>query len=191
MAGPIVTVLVATASAAAAQAPPFVLEVRGGSSIPVGSFADGDRRGEGSAADRSFGLAFGVTRTSSRTTFVGFSQHRFGCEDIGCDGDGTFVATTIDVGVRYNVTLHRQVVPWIRIGGLTTRVELGDHPDYRDQVSSLGFGGEVGAGVYLGSANAVGLSPGVRFTAVNSGLPGGGVLRMRYLVADLALVIAF
>ncbi len=187
----VISVSAVLAPDAAAQAPPFVLEVRGGASIPIGSFADGARPAEGATADRSFGMAFGVTRTSTRTTFVGFSQHRFACEDAGCDTDGSFVATNVEIGMRFNVNLHRHVIPWIRVGGLTTRVELGDHPDYPDAVSSLGYGGEIGAGVYLGAAGPVGLSPGVRVTAVNSGLPDGGLLRMRYLVADVAVVIAF
>lgn len=176
---------------ASAQAARFALEFRGGGTLPTAPFADGARPGEGAAAGPSFGLSFGVTARPGRTTMVGFSQHRFACEDAGCDPDGTWVATNVEIGFRYNLRVDPNLMPWIRVGGLTTRVELDAHPDYRDALSDLGYGGEIGAGLLLAPNRTLAFSPGVRFTAVNTGLPGGGLLRMRYVVADLGLVVAF
>lgn len=174
-----------------AQAARFALEFRGGAGIPAPPLSDGGRRGEGAAVGPSFGLSFGVTARPGRTTTVGFSQHRFACEDAGCDEGGSYVATNVEAGFRYNLRIDPTLMPWIRIGALTTRVELDDHPDHRDALSDLGYGGEIGAGLLLRPNSAIAFSPGVRYTAVNSGLPGGGLLRMRYVVGDLGLVIAF
>lgn len=186
-----VLALFVAAPGVSAQAARFALEFRGGAGLPLAPFADGSRPGEGAAVGPSFGLSFGVTASPGRTTMVGFSQHRFQCEAAGCDVDGSWVATNVEVGFRYNLRIDPRVIPWIRVGALTTRVELDDHPDHREAVSDLGYGGEVGAGFLIGPNGPVAFSPGVRYTAVNSGLPGGGLLRMRYAVADLGLVIAF
>ncbi|MEQ8331111.1 MAG: hypothetical protein RH859_11690 [Longimicrobiales bacterium] len=178
-------------SAAAGQAAPLVLEARSGSAVPLGSFDDGVRPGEGTGAGFSFGLGFAYSGSGRRTTTFGFAQHRFPCRDAGCRVGESWVATAFDVGVRLNLATSGDVIPWIRLAGLAARTELDAHPDYRGDVTELGFGGEAGIGLYIGAFESVALNPGVRAAAVNTGLPGGGVLRMRYLVADLGLAVAF
>jgi hypothetical protein len=64
-------------------------------------------------------------------------------------------------------------------------------PGSPEGVSSLGWGGEVGLGVYLGATSSVSLNPGIRLVAVNTELPGGSVIHMRTIVADLGLALAF
>ena len=123
--------------------------------------------------------------------YVGFSQHRFGCDAAGCAPGGEYVATGFDLGFRWDLMTRGSVIPWIRLGVLTTGVETPDLPPPDAGVSELGFGGEVGLGVYIGTSSPVALNPGIRFSAVNTKLPGGGVLRMRYLVADVALTLSF
>ncbi len=176
---------------ASAQAAPLVLEIQGGASIPVGSLRSGSGPAEGTSAGPSFGVDFALSGSGRRTTFVGFSQHRFGCGAAGCASGGQYVATGLDVGTRVSLFTLGSVIPWIRLGAVTTRVEMPATAMTPSGVSSLGFGGDLGFGVFLGASRAIALNPAVRFTAVNSGLPGGGVLRMRYLVADLSLVLAF
>ena len=83
------------------------------------------------------------------------------------------------------------VSPWLRLGGLTTRVESAGVPGSASGVSRLAFGGEVGVGVFLGAWSSVALNPGIRFSAVNTRLPGGSLLRMRYAVVDLGLALSF
>jgi hypothetical protein len=59
-------------------------------------------------------------------------------------------------------------------------------------VTALGFGGEAGFGLRVPVAGRFYASPGVRFGAVDSGLPEDqGALRLRYVVAELALVVGF
>ena len=79
----------------------------------------------------------------------------------------------------------------LRLGGTTLRMETPALPDGPAGVSDRGYGGEVGAGIYIGAWNAVALNPGVRFTAIGTRLPGGADLGMRFLVADLGLSLAF
>ncbi len=176
---------------AAAQAAPLVLEIQGGASIPVGSLRSGSAPGEGTSASRSFGVDFALSGSGRRTIYVGFSQHRFGCAAAGCPSGELYVATGLDFGTRVSLLRSGPVNPWIRLGAVTTRVEMPPTSATPAGVSKLGIGGDVGFGVFLGTSRAIALNPAVRLTAVNTGLPGGGVLRMRYLVADLSIVVAF
>lgn len=176
---------------AAAQASPLVVEVRGGASVPAFSFADGTRPGEGVSAGPSVSVDIAVSGDSRRTFIAGFSQHRFGCDELGCPEDESYVATGVNLGWRWNLTTSGDVIPWVRLAGRTVRVELPERDAGAEAVSDLGFGGEVGAGVYIGTFSRLALNPGVRLAATNSGLPGGGVLRLRYWVADLGLALAF
>ncbi len=181
---------VAGPRALAAQASPLVLEVRGGVSSPLGSFADGTRPGEGVSAGPSLSVDFAFSGNSRRTVTVGFAQHRFGCEELGCAEDD-YVATGVNLGWRLNLATRGDVIPWVRLAGRTVRVELPERDAGPEAVTDLGFGGEIGAGVYIGTFSRLALNPSVRVAATNSGLPGGGTLRLRYWVADLGLALAF
>jgi hypothetical protein len=174
-----------------AQAAPLVVEVRAGASIPFGDFASGSQVGEGVAPGPSFGVRLAMSGSGRRTLFGGFSQHRFACEDAGCRAGSDFVATGVDAGLQVNLVTRGSVVPWLRFGGLTTRVESPGLAGSPEGVSSLGWGGEVGLGVYLGATSSVALNPGIRVVAVNTELPEGSVIHMRYVVADLGLALAF
>jgi hypothetical protein len=176
---------------ATGQDRPLLLEVHGGAVVPTGSFADGRRPGEGTSAGPSFRTAFALRRGGRGTYYAGFSQHRFGCEGAGCASDGRYVATGFDLGVRIALLQGHPVIPWVRIGGITTRVETDDLPEPDSGVSDLGFGGEAGFGVYIGRNSAVALNPSVTFSAVNSELPGGSTLRLRFVTMTIGLVFAF
>ena len=195
--GPRLAVLLSMAAAMCvpstveAQASPLVLEIHGGASVPVGSFHDGVRPGEGGTPAASFGVDFALSGEGRRTLYVGFSQHRFGCEDAGCQAGGEYVATGFDLGLRINLRTSGSVLPWLRLGAVSTRVELPAVQGAAQGVSGLGLGGEAGLGLYIGTYSPVALVPGIRVTAVNTELPGGTLLRMRYVVADVALAFAF
>lgn len=184
-------VLSAAPGAAAGQAAPLVVEVRGGASVPALSFADGERTGEGVSAGPSFSVDFAFSGSSRRTLTVGFSQHRFGCEEVGCADGGAYVATGMNLGVRLNLRTTGDVIPWLLLGGRSVRVELPERGARPRGLSTLGFGGEAGVGVYIGTFRSLALNPGFRMAAVNTELPGGELLRMRYWVADLGLSLAF
>jgi hypothetical protein len=181
----------ALGSSAVAQDAGLVLEVHGGAAVPLSGFADGTGVGEGTTSGPSLSIAFMRPSQGRRAIYFGFSQHRFGCEDAGCVVDGRYVATGFDVGVRLALLRSGPVMPWIRLGGITTRVETDDLGGANVGVSKLGFGGEVGAGVYIGRSSSLAVNPGVRYALVDTDLPGGDTLSMRYLVAQLAIALAF
>jgi hypothetical protein len=187
----VVAVLAFAPAPAAAQTAPLVVEVRGGASVPVADLAGGTDPGEGVDAGASFGVDFAVSGQGRRTVYAGFSQHRFGCGEAGCGAGGAYVATTLDLGFRVNLLARGAVVPWVRVGGLTLRMETPALPDSPGGVTDRGYGAEVGAGLHIAAWDALAFSPEVRFTAVGTRLPGGDDLAMRFLVADLGLSLAF
>jgi len=184
-------VLLSIPGDAGAQAAPLVVEVRTGGSVPVTPFASGTRVGEGAGAGLSFGMDLALSGSGRRTLYLGFSQHRFPCENAGCPSGGRYVATGFQGGYRINLVTRGSVIPWVRGGVVTTRVESPGAPGSPEGLSRLGVGGEVGAGVYIGTSRAIAFNPGIRWVGVNSELPGGSLLRLRYVVADLALALAF
>jgi hypothetical protein len=179
------------AAPASAQDRPLLLEGHGGIAVPVGSFAESSALGRGATAGPTLSVLFAVPGDGRRTLYAGFSQSRFGCEDAGCSPDGRFVATGFNVGLRFALLPGRMAMPWIRIGAITTRVETDDLPAPDAGVSDLGVGGEAGAGVYIGGDGPVAVNPAVTFSVVNSTLPGGSTLGLRYLTAQLGIVVAF
>ncbi len=174
-----------------AQAAPLVIEVRVGATAPVTPFASGSRVGEGASPGVSFGVDLAFSGSGRRTFYAGFSQHRFPCGDAGCPAGGRYVATGFQSGFRFNLSTRGSVIPWLRAGVITTRVESPGVPGSVDGVSALGVGGEVGAGVYIGVFRVIAFNPGLRVAAVNSELPGRSLLRLRYAVADFAFALAF
>jgi hypothetical protein len=174
-----------------AQDSPLVVEARGGAGVPVASFASGAGPGEGAGPGASFGVDIGLAGGGRWTPYVGFSQQRFGCEDAGCPSDGVYVATGFRAGLRFIPLPHAGLLPWVGLGAVTTHVEAADLGAANVGASDLGVGGEVGVGLHIGGARAVGVSPALRLAAVDTRLPDGTLLRMRYWVADLALVLTF
>jgi hypothetical protein len=174
-----------------AQAAPLVVEVRAGAALPVSALAAGTAPGEGVKAGPSFGVDFAMSGQGRRTVYAGFSQHRFACAGAGCPSGDSYVATSLDVGFRFSLVTRGPVIPWIRLGGTTLRMETPALPDGPAGVSDRGYGGEVGMGVYVGAWSSVALNPGVRFTTASTRLPGGDDLTLRFVVADLGLSLAF
>lgn len=177
--------------AAAAQDASLAVEALGGGSFPVASFRSGTAPGEGTEAGASFGVLLTMAGAGRRTTYFGFSQHRFGCSAAGCPQDGSYIATGLDAGLRFNILNRGSILPWVGLGGLTTRVELPGFDGGDPGVSSLGFGGEASAGVYIGAGRAVAVNPQVRFATLGVDLPGDQRLTLRYVVAAVSLVLAF
>jgi hypothetical protein len=139
----------------------------------------------------SLSVDFTLSGKGRRSTYIGFSQDRFGCVDAGCALGGSFVATGMNAGFRFSLRTRGGVIPWIRVGALTTRVESEGVPGSPAGTSKLAYGGDAGFGVYVGAWNFVAINPGLRIAAVNTALPGGALLRMRYAVLDLGLALAF
>ena len=174
-----------------AQDRPLLLEIHGGAAVPMGTFADGAASGEGATPGPALSVLFAAPSGGWRTLYLGFSQNRFGCEDAGCDAAGRLVATGFNAGIRIAPVPGHLVMPWVRLGAITTRVETGDLPAPDAGVSELGFGGEVGGGIYVGGDRPFAVNPSVTLSMVDTTLPGGASLRLRYLTAHLGIVFAF
>jgi hypothetical protein len=101
------------------------------------------------------------------------------------------VTTGVDVGLRLTPIRGHAVLPWVGVGGFTTRVESPGVAGSSEGTSSLGFGGEVSAGVYVGVARGLALTPAVRWRKADTDLPGGATLSLHHLVADVGLALTF
>lgn len=197
-----IAVLLAAALCAGASHPadaqdaPLLLEAHGGASIPLGDLRDGDGPGEGTTTGPSLSVTFGLASGGWRTIYVGFSQHRFGCEAAGCGPDGRYVATGFNAGLRIVPIPRGPVVPWLAVGVITTRVETGDlaatpqgAPDAG--VSELGFGGQAGVGALVRLSQSLGWSVAGTLSSVGSKLPGGASLPLRYVTAHTGITLLF
>ena len=173
-----------------AQGAPLTVEARAGAAVPLGAFADGSGLGEGTSA----GVAFGVEVTVGggwRTLYAGFSQLRFGCQDAGCPEGKSYVATGVDMGLRLTPIRGHAVLPWVGVGGSTTRVESPGVDGSPAGTSSLGFGVELSGGVYVGVARGLALTPAVRWRKADTELPGGASLPLQHLIVDVGLALTF
>lgn len=173
------------------------MEVNGGASIPVAEFAALDGWEGEASTDASFGVHFALTR--GRLGYVvGFSEHRFRCPEAGCGVETDLVSTSWDIGIRVNLRTSG-VVPWLRFGvvaalleaDLATVASPGVTATTVREESDRRWGFEAGAGVLIPVATRFGLNPGVRYGKVDLDLASKGVLRERYLVVDLGLVLGF
>ena len=173
-----------------AQDSPLLLDVDGGVALPVSSFADGRGRGEGTEAGPTLEVGFTLPRSDRFALVLGFHQQRFGCGPAGCGAGGTYVATGFDLGLRLALLTGDRVVPWIAGAAVTTRVETGDLPAPDAGVSKLGWGVKGVAGLWVGN-DWVALQPKVSFTTVDTELPGGSTLGLRYVSATLGVSFPF
>ena len=170
------------------------MEVNGGASVPVAEFAAVDGWEGEASTDASFGVHFVLT-SGHLGYVVGFSEHRFKCLEAECGAQTDLVSTAWDLGVRLNLRTSG-VVPWLRLGVVAALLEAdlgtaGSAGATVREESDRGWGFEAGAGILIPLAARFGLSPGVRYGRVDLDLASKGVLRERYLVVDLGLVLGF
>jgi len=183
--------MVTWAPALSGQDPVLTLSAEPGWTIPLGDFSDGSAPGEGVEGGASLGVTFTLHGDGWRSWYAGFNQKRFACEAAGCAADDSYRATGFHAGVLAVFARRRPVQPFLRVGAVTTRVETRSLPAPDGGVSDLGFGGEVGLGLTLLAQSPVAITPTVTATRIDSTLPGGTSLRLRYLTATLAVVLAF
>jgi len=193
MTGLWVTCLGLAPTPAQGQEGPYAFSIRGGTTLPVGSFRDETEGWEGRAG-RGTSLAMGFTFPLFRFVggYLGFSQHKFGCDENVCPEGNSWVSTGFDVALRV-VAGGGMVRPWVQGGVHTHRMEARIHGDAGPlSLNSEGGGGyEVGGGILIKVAERMSLSPGVRYGLGNVPISGHPNLGIRFLVFDLGLVAGF
>lgn len=185
--------LLAAGTGAAGQISPLSVEIRMGGSLPLEEFSETKAEWPGAAGEGfAFGLDFSYAPRWWLAPYVGFSQMRFSCSAGGCGRETDLISTGFDAGAR--VLFHPgRIAPWLRAGFITYRVE-GLAPGLggvEGVVSDRSVGFEAGAGVAIRIRPNLVLSPGVRYAGMSPGFDGLGSLTMRYLVADMGLVLGF
>jgi hypothetical protein len=143
-------------------------------------------------AEASFGVHFDYRAGARTSVHVGFSQHRIGCSELGCPGDGEYVHTGWDVGTRFDL-LTGLVRPRLRVGAVFARVERDFLEDgtVQRRLSDLSVGAEAGVEVAVRVGPRIHVAPAVRYLWLNTRYPGEGLLRIRYVVTDVALILGF
>ena len=187
-----IVMMIVSGSSLAAQDFPLSVEGRGGMALPVASFASGPDQGGEIGRAPTFGLHFVYRGQSGWGPYVGFSQHRFDCAADGCPaGAGTsareYVATSWDIGTQRTVGRWG----WVRAGFLFGRLERDfagpEGPLHR--TSSLSLGVEGGLGLNVPIKGRVRLTPGIRYSWLNTRFRDDGFVRMRWFSADVGMVL--
>lgn len=193
-AGGLVTVLLLVLvlpCVARAQVSPLLVELRGGAALPSGGFLDEESGWDGMGGGApSFGADFTLVWSGRWGSYFGFGQDRFECPSDRCAREDELVATGFDLGLRVLLFSDSRVVPWIGGGGLSYRVER-HRTGAPSTATGRGWGWEVGAGSYLVLSERVYLNPSARLRSLDLDRGEPNELRVRAVVVDLGLVLAF
>jgi hypothetical protein len=180
-------------TALAAQEGAFAYQIRGGGTLPVLAFRSQDEGWEGKTGPgTSLAMGFTIPLIAPLGGYLGFSQHRFGCDGGVCPGGKNWISTGFDVALRLQLGEGR--TRWWLQGGLHThRLEARLMQDGEPQwVTSRGGGGyEGGGGVLVQVGDRMSLAPGLRYGEGSVPFSDHPSLRPRYLVLDVGLVIGF
>lgn len=172
----------------------FAVEIRGGAALPVSSFRAGDQGWAGEAGPgSSFGIGFTFPAPGPFGSFLGFGQRRFSCDGPLCEAGSDWLSTGFDVALRL-VMGKRRIRPWLR-GGLHTHLVEGRVLEEGDMVTNLrsdpGAGFEVGGGLLIAIGERTSLSPGVQYGRGEVSFPSRSTLRLRYLSAEVGVMMGF
>jgi len=175
------------------QEGPFAFQIRGGGIQPVASFKDAAEGWEEEAGrGPSLGMGFTFPLFSVVGGYLGFSQHRFACDENVCPEGKNWISTGFDVALRV-VLGQRKVRSWVQGGIHTNRIEgrVRRGEGIQSLHSEGGAGFEVGGGLLLTVAERMSLSPGVRYGSGDVPFSEYPTMELRYLVFDLGLVVGF
>jgi hypothetical protein len=191
---PILVLLLSTVSSGVeGQEGAYAFQIRGGVTQPLGDFLDESMGWEGRAGAGS-SMAMGFTFPLYRFIggLVGFSQHRFACDENVCPEGKAWISTGFDVAIRI-AGKRGPVRPWIQGGFHNHRIQVKILEDgLPRKVNSDGGGGlEAGLGLLVQIGERTSLSPGVRYGLGNVPFSDHPTLDLSFLVFDVGLVIGF
>jgi hypothetical protein len=175
------------------QEGPYAFQIRGGGTWPLGAFQDdalGWEEEAGSGPSLGMGFTFPLFRFVGG--YLGFSQHRFACDEDVCPEGRPWISTGFDVALRV-VLGDERTRPWIQGGLHTHRIQgrILEDGQVRKLNSQGGGGYEVGGGVLVQIGERMSLSPGIRYGSGEVPFSIQPTMELRYLVLDLGLVIGF
>jgi hypothetical protein len=177
----------------AGQEGSFAFQIRGGASIPVLGFRSQDDGWEKKASPgASLAMGFTIPLLNPLGGYLGFSQHRFGCDGSVCPGGKPWISTGFDVALRLLLGEGR-VRSWLQAGLHTHRLEarLLQNGVPRSVNSRGGGGYEVGGGILVRGGDRMSFAPGLRYGEGNVPFSDHPSLRPRYLVLDIGIVAGF
>ncbi|HET6229470.1 MAG TPA: outer membrane beta-barrel protein [Longimicrobiaceae bacterium] len=161
---------------------PFSVEVRGGASIPTGTFKDNFKTGYTTSANVTFHAlpVLGI--------YGGYSLNGYDVKDAA--GGGSVREQGFDAGVRVDVpTPLIPIDPFIRAGAVYHKLKETGTTSPAETDNKLGF--EVGAGVAFALGPKVSVTPAVSYTKISdvevSGVPIG--LDISHVRADIGIRI--
>lgn len=161
--------------------------------MPVGGFlAEEPGWEEKARPNRSFGMGFTFPLYRSLGGYLGFSQHRFGCDEDVCPQGEKWITTGFDVAFRV-VLGGPSIRQWFQAGIHTNRIEgmVFDGGGVRS-VHSEGAGGyEIGGGILVEVGERMSLAPGIRYGLSDVPFSTRPSMGLRYLVVDVGLVLGF
>ena len=176
-----------------AQEGSYAFQIRGGGTVPVAAFRD-DAQGWEEKAGTGTSLGMGFTFPLYRFIggYLGFSQHRFACDEDVCPKGEAWISTGFDLALRV-VVGDRRIRPWVQGGLHTHRIEsrVSGQGHVQGLHSEGGGGYEVGGGVLVQVGERMSLSPGVRYGSGDVPFSARPTMSLRYLVFDLGLVVGF
>ncbi len=172
----------------------FAFEIRGGPSLPLSSFRSGEGPWPGETGPgASFGMGFTLPAPGPFGSYFGFGQRRFSCKGPLCSKGSEWISTGFDVDLRL-VLGRKRVRPWVR-GGVHTHLVEGRVLRQGEVVegirSDTGAGFEVGGGILVAIGERTSLSPGVHYGWGKVAFPKDPSFQLRYLNAELGLVLGF
>ncbi len=176
-----------------AQEGSYAFQIRGGGTLPVAAFRDDAQGGEeGAGSGTSLGMGFTFPLNRFIGGYLGFSQHRFACDEDVCPKGKAWISTGFDLALRV-VVGDRRIRPWVQGGLHTHRIEgrVSGGGKVRSTNSAGGSGFEVGGGILVQVGERMSLSPGVRYGSGEVPFSVRPTMRLRYLVLDLGLVVGF
>jgi hypothetical protein len=187
---PALVALAMALTAPLAAQPRVAFDVRGGVAAPLGSFKQGGDLARSLDPGLSYAVTLQIQRSASRAAFIGFSEHRFGCGEAAC-GARDFVSTGWLLGTRLNLGSGAST-PWVRLAMVFDRSEagivVGGAPDRI--VSDQALGGEAGIGMTIATRKAS-ITPGLRYALHDARFPDVGLVKVRYLVLDVGVLLGF
>lgn len=175
------------------QEGPFGFQIRGGVTRPVASFrdaADGWEKWAGMGTSLAMGFTFPLVRGIGG--YLGFSEHRFACDETVCPAGKSWASTGFDMALR--IVVGREALrPWLQGGLHTHRMEgrVMEEGGVRTLHSDQGWGYEAGGGILVQIGERTSLAPGIRVGLGNVPFLDRSNLSLRFLVFDLGLVLGF